>query len=528
LLRLEGISKRFGGVTALADVSVELRAGEIHALLGENGAGKSTLIKVLGGIHRPDRGRVLIDGVPAAIHTVADADRCGVRIIHQELALAPNLSVAENIFLGREPGRYGFLSRRRMVEDARGLVERLGLREIREVRTLVADLTVAQQQLVEIARALSRDARVLVLDEPTSALSETETQALFATLRRLRGQGVGIIYISHRLEEIAQLTDRITVLRDGRSIGTQETARLSRGQLMQWLVGREVAEHLPRPEAQPAAVALEACGLRNSHIGGVSFALRHGEILGIAGLVGAGRSELARALFGVDRLDAGEVRVEGRPVRLRGPRDALAAGMVLVPEDRKRQGLVMTQSVAFNIALPWLRHWIAFCRPDPSRRRDIVQRAVGQFRIRLADPEQSVQSLSGGNQQKALVGRWMERRPEVLILDEPTRGVDVGAREEIFGIIGRLVEQGLAVLLISSDLEEVLRLSHRILVYRDGAVLKEVRAEETRAEQVMELLTGAAAIGPVGPIGPICRIRPIAPGDNPGPMGADTDAGNAP
>jgi ABC-type sugar transport system ATPase subunit len=495
LLRLAGISKRFGGVMALAEVSFELRAGEIHALLGENGAGKSTLIKGLGGIYRPDAGRILIDGLPASIHSVADAGRCGVRIIHQELALAPNLSVAENLYLGREPSCWGFLDRRRMVVEAQALVGRLGLREIGDVRTLVADLTVAQQQLVEIARALSCAARILVLDEPTSALSEAETQALFTTLRRLRRQDVGMIYISHRLEEIVQLTDRITVLRDGRSVGTQETARLDKAQLMRWMVGREVADHFQRPRHQPGAVALEVRGLRNAHVADVSFVLHRGEVLGLAGLVGAGRSELARALFGIDRLEAGEVRIGGRPVRVRTPCQALAAGMVLVPEDRKRQGLVMSHSVAFNVALPWLRDWLSFGRPNRSRRREIVDRAVRQFRVRLADPEQPMDSLSGGNQQKALVGRWMERPPEVLILDEPTRGVDVGAREEIFGIVGGLVEQGMAVLLISSDLEEVLHLAHRVLVYRDGGVVREVRAEEATAEQVMELLTGAAAVG---------------------------------
>jgi ABC-type sugar transport system ATPase subunit len=494
LLCLEDISKRFGGVTALAGVSFELRAGEIHALLGENGAGKSTLIKILGGIYPPDAGRIVIDGVPAAIRTVADADRYGVRIIHQELALAPNLSVAENIYLGREKVRYGFLDRRRMLADARALVERLGLDEIRDVRALVAELTVAQQQLVEIARALSRPARILVLDEPTSSLSEAETQALFATLRRLRSQGVGLIYISHRLEEIVQLTDRITVLRDGRSIGTQETSGLDQGQLVKWMVGRDIAEHFQRPRQQPGEIALEVCGLRNPHIAGVSFTLHHGEILGLAGLVGAGRSELARALFGIDPVAAGEIRIRGRPVRIRAPRQALAAGMVLVPEDRKKEGLVVTHSVAFNLALPWLRDWIRFCQPNRARRREIVERAVSQFHVKVADVEQPVASLSGGNQQKALVGRWMEHRPAILILDEPTRGVDVGAREEIFGILSRLVEQGMAVLLISSDLEEVLHLSHRILVYRDGCVVREVRAAETSAEQVMAMLTGATAI----------------------------------
>ncbi|MBI5396716.1 MAG: sugar ABC transporter ATP-binding protein [Verrucomicrobia bacterium] len=491
LLTLRSITKRFGGTIALDGVSFELRRGEIHALLGENGAGKSTLIKVLGGIHIPDAGEIILDGQPAPIHGVADADRHGIRIIHQELSLAPHLTIAENIYLGREPGRLGFVNRHEMFAAAERLVHDLGLDEIRDVRAGVDGLSIAHQQLVEIARALSCQARILVLDEPTSSLSEAETEALFATLNRLRTQGVGIIYISHRLEEIIRLADRITVLRDGKSIGTQFTRDINRKELVRWMVGRDISDHFHRPQPAPGALALEVRGLRSAKVDGVSFELRHGEILGFAGLVGSGRSELARALFGIDPVASGEIRVAGQPLTITCPADALDAGIVLVPEDRKLEGLIVSQSVAFNAALPWVRDWINGCMPNERKRREIVERMVRNFAVRLANIEQPVNSLSGGNQQKVLVGRWMERRPRVLILDEPTRGVDVGAREEIFAIIASLVESGMAVILISSDLEEVLNLSHRIALYRDGRILQIGDAAGFTMEKIMEQLTGA-------------------------------------
>ena len=489
LIELRGIGKRFGGVTALEGVDFELRAGEIHALLGENGAGKSTLIKILGGIHRPDVGDVLVDGQVVEIREVSDADRLGIRLIHQELSLAPNLSVAENIFLGREPGRFGFLDRRQLFANARALIAELGLPEIGSAETRVADLSVAQQQMVEIARALSTRARILILDEPTASLSEAETEALFVKLRGLANQGVGIIFISHRLEEIQRLAHRVTVLRDGRSVGTQATAALNQGELIRLMVGRDLKAHYPRPPWKPGGVALTVRNLRNAQVRDVSFELRYGEILGFAGLVGAGRTELARALFGLDPLHGGEILVDGKSAIIRCPGDALTAGIALVPEDRKRQGLVMTGSVAYNLALPWTREWIRGCLPNAQRRSGIVSRAVQSFGIKVSDPDQSIGSLSGGNQQKVVVGKWMERPPRILILDEPTRGVDVGAREEMFTIIHRMVEQGMAVILISSDLPEVMNLSHRLALYRNGRIVREVAAQEITPEEVMAELT---------------------------------------
>ena len=489
LLTLRGIEKRFGGVIALGGVDFELRAGEIHALLGENGAGKSTLIKILGGIHRPDSGSIFVDGRAVEIEEVTDADKLGIRLIHQELSLAPNLSVAENIFLGREPGRFGLLDHRQLLANAQALIADMGLLEISSVEARVADLSVAQQQLVEIARALSTRARILILDEPTASLSEAETEALFVKLRGLCSQGVGIIYISHRLEEIQRLAHRITVLRDGHSVGTQATAELNQNELIRLMVGRDLKAHYPRPPWKPGAIALTVRNLRNAQVRDVSFELRYGEILGFAGLVGGGRTELARALFGIDPLHGGEILVDGKSATLRCPSDALTAGLALVPEDRKRHGLVMTGSVAFNLALPWTHEWIRGCVPNLQRRSGIVSRAVQSFGIKISDPEQPIGSLSGGNQQKVVVGKWMERPPRILILDEPTRGVDVGAREEMFTIIHRMVQRGMAVILISSDLPEVMNLSHRLAIYRDGRIVREVVAQEITAEEVMAELT---------------------------------------
>ncbi len=489
LLSLQGIRKRFGGVVALDGVDFDLQAGEIHALLGENGAGKSTLIRILGGIQPADAGHILLHGAPTRIDDVAHADRLGIRLIHQELSLAPNLTVAENLFLGREPARWGLVRRRQMIADAVTLRDTLHLPEIGEVEARVADLSVAQQQMVEIARALSVKARILVLDEPTASLSATETESLFATLRRLRAQGVGIVYISHRLEEIQRLADRITVLRDGRTVGTQAAATLQTRELIRWMVGRDLAHSGARPPHHPGPLALRVRNLRNPHVHGVSFDLHAGEILGFPGLVGAGRTALARALFGLDPITHGHIEINGHPVTLRSPADALRAGLVLIPEDRKREGLILTQTIAYNLALPWTREWLPGLWPQRARRAAIVDHALRTFAIRTPDPERPVTTLSGGNQQKVVVGRWMERPPRILILDEPTRGVDVGARQEMFDLIHGLLPRGLAVILISSDLPEVMTLAHRLALYRDGHILREVPADAVTAEQVMAELT---------------------------------------
>jgi ABC-type sugar transport system ATPase subunit len=491
LLSLRGVIKRYGGVVALAGVDFDLRAGEIHALLGENGAGKSTLIKVLGGIVRPDAGTIELDGWQVEVRDAAEADRLGIRLIHQELSLAPNLSVAENILLGHEPARLGVLiDRRRLDAQAGALVAELDMPEIGPVRALVGSLSVARQQLVEIARALAVRARILVLDEPTASLSQHEAETLMVRLRRLREQGVGIIYISHRLEEIRRLADRITVLRDGRNVGTRDAGAVDPDELIRLMVGRDVSATPPRPDWKPGPVVLSVCDLENDQVHGVSLELRAGEVLGLAGLVGSGRTELARALCGLDPIRSGRIVVDGQPIALGSPGAARAAGIVLVPEDRKGQGLVMTGSVAYNLALPWTRDWIRGVRVDRRRRAAIVERAVGRFGIKVDHPEDPVGSLSGGNQQKVVVARWMEHPPRILVLDEPTRGVDVRARSEMYRILGDLVAGGIAVLLISSDLPEVIGLSHRLALYRDGQILRELRADRADPVEIMASLVG--------------------------------------
>ncbi len=491
LLELRGVRKHFGGVRALDGVDFDLRPGEVHALLGENGAGKSTLIKVLGGIHRPDAGEVRIDGELADLRDVADADRAGIRLIHQETSLAPNLTIAENFFLGREPTRWGLLDRGRMIAEGEALRDALGMPELGDVRARVGGLTVARKQLVEVARALSGKARALILDEPTAALSEHEAQTLHERLRKLRAQGVGIVYISHRLEEIGRISDRVTVLRDGRTVGTREASGFDPAELIRWMVGRDLVDRYPRPPHRPGPVALRVTDLHAPGVRGVSLELRSGEILGMAGLIGAGRTALARALFGIDPATAGRIEVGGREVKIRSPTDALDAGLALVPEDRQREGLFPDKSVGFNLALPWAREWNRGPMVDRRRRLAIIDRAVSGLGIRCAGPEQRVADLSGGNQQKVSVGKWLERPPKVLILDEPTRGVDVGARDEMFALLHRLMEDGLAVLLISSDLPEVMGLSHRLALYRDGRIAREVPSESADAEDVMAELTRA-------------------------------------
>ncbi|HWB04057.1 MAG TPA: sugar ABC transporter ATP-binding protein [Verrucomicrobiales bacterium] len=489
LLVLRGIRKRFGGVVALDGVDFDLHAGEIHALLGENGAGKSTLIRILAGLHRPDEGTVLMDGAPAQTGSVTSAQQAGIRVIHQELTLAPNLTIAENLFLGREPRRFGLLDHRRMRAEAQRLLSELGFSELSDVLQRAGELNTARQQLVEIARALIGSARILVLDEPTASLSEAEARLLFTRLKRLRSEGVGIIYISHRLDEIGQLADRITVLRDGRSIGTLPAASVDTNRLISWMVGRELREHYPRPTHVPGEVALSVRDLRAPGVNGVSFDLHAGEVLGLAGLVGAGRTELARALAGLAPVFSGEISAGGRVVRFRSVADARAAGIVLVPEDRKREGLVMNQTLGFNLALPWTHLWNRGIARDSNRRAGLINKAASTFHIKASSADAGVATLSGGNQQKAVISKWMEQPPKVLILDEPTRGVDVGAREEIFALIGRLVAQRMAVLLISSDLPEVMNLSHRLALYREGRILCEGAAGDFTPEEVMSRLT---------------------------------------
>lgn len=492
LLRMRGMAKAYPGVQALRGVDLELRAGEVLALLGENGAGKSTLIKILGGAHAPDAGVMEIEGRPVQLESPTAARRAGIAVIYQELHLVPGLSARENIFLGQEISRGGFIVRHEEHARAAALLAQMGAPL--DPETPCAELSVAQQQVVEIAKALVGQARILVLDEPTAALSPREVTGLLARLRELRAQGLGILYISHRLDEVFQIADRAMVLRDGAHVATEPMANLTRQRVIELMVGRSLDQEFPKRRTEIGAERLVVRGLRRGQkVRDVSFAVRRGEVLGLAGLVGAGRTETARLIFGADAAEAGAIVLDGRELRLRGPRDAIAAGICLLTEDRKSQGLVLGQSVQENFALPNLAKLSRAGWMDKRREAAAFDQHVEKLQIRLRDRHQSAGTLSGGNQQKVVLAKWLERHAEVVIFDEPTRGIDVGARHEIYHLINQLAAQGKAVLLISSDLPEVLGMSDRVLVMREGRVTGEIAdAAGATQEQVMVLATADA------------------------------------
>lgn len=483
-----GLSKSYGGVRVLDDVTLELVPGEVHALVGENGAGKSTLIKILGGAVRPDAGEVRLDGVPLPAGDPREARARGVSLVYQEFTLVPELSVADNIFLGRELGR-PLLGRARMKRLAQQRLDELGV-EV-EAGSPVGRLSVAHQQLVEIARALEADARVLILDEPSASLSGREVDRLLAVVRGLRARGLGIIYVSHRFEEIFAIADRITVLRDGRRIASAPAAGLDRRQVIRWMVGRDVSEEFPPRTGVAGPPVLEVDHLScPPRFTGVSFTVRQGEIVGLAGLVGAGRTSAALALAGA--LEArGDVRLSGRPARFSSPAAAIASGLAYLTEDRKGRGLFPLMSTSANITVTYLR---AFARAGLlalERERAAAVQAARDFDVRAARLSQPAATLSGGNQQKLLLARYLLKRRQVVILDEPTRGVDVGARAEIYGLMNRLTAEGLAILMISSDLPELIGMSDRVVVMHAGRVAGELARGQATPEAVMALATGA-------------------------------------
>lgn len=487
LLALRGIDKSFPGVQALRQVDLDLHAGEVLALVGENGAGKSTLIKVIGGVHAPDAGEVAIDGRAVRFDGPTAARRAGIAVIHQELSLVPSLTARENVFLGRETTRAGFVRRAEERPRAAELLARVGVALDADARC--RDLTIAQQQAVEIAKALGRSARILVLDEPSATLTPPEVERLFAVVRDLKGRGIGVVYVSHRLEELFALADRVMVMRDGRHVATRPIREVSRPELIELMAGRPVADEFPKRKVEIGSERLVVKGLRRGRaVQGVSFSIRRGEVLGLAGLVGAGRTEVARLLAGADRPEVGEIFLDGRPLRLRGPRDAIHAGICLLPEDRKSQGLVLVRSVLENYGLPNLARFRRLGLLSRVAEKAAFARWVEAIRIRVAAPERPVRNLSGGNQQKVVLARWLERNCEVLLFDEPTRGIDVGAKYEIYTLINELAGKGKAILLVSSELPEVLGMSDRVLVMHEGRVTGEIE-EPARAtqEQVLEL-----------------------------------------
>lgn len=489
IVRLEHISKSFAGVPALADVSFELRGGEVHALLGENGAGKSTLMKILSGVYLRDEGRMTVLGREVGDLTPKGAKELGIAIIHQELNLCTHLTVAENIFLGREVVRGGRLADREMNDRAAEILERLNIAI--PPTTPVGDLPVSKQQMVEIARALSEDARILIMDEPTSALTSREIDDLFAIIRTLRASGRGIVYISHRLEELRHIVDRVTVLRDGRWITTLDFADTSLPELIAHMVGREITEQFPRVRCPKGKKILEVRGLSAGRaVRDVGFELHEGEIVGVAGLMGAGRTEMTRAIFGADPRDGGDILLDGEPVKIEKPLDAIEAGIVLAPEDRKKDGLCTRLSVRENIALPNLDAMAGGSGVvDRGKECRTTDDTVRSLRVRLASPEQAAESLSGGNQQKVVIGKWLARNSRVVLFDEPTRGIDVAAKTEIYNLMNDLKQRGIGVLFVSSEMPEVLGVSDRVLVMCGGRITGDFPVEEATQERILECAT---------------------------------------
>jgi len=487
LLEMRGIVKSFPGVRALRRVDLTLAAGEVLALLGENGAGKSTLMRILGGAQSPDSGTIRLSGRELDLRTPHDAQRAGVAVIYQEFNLVPALTAAENIFLGRELSRFGFVARGEQKRRARELFRRIGA-EI-DPDALCRDLSVAQQQMVEIAKALAFEARILVMDEPSAALTVLEVERLYAIIRDLKSHGIGIIYISHRLEEIFAVCDRVTVLRDGANAGERPVGDISRGGLIRLMVGRELTDEFPKRDAIRGDVRFEVRGLsRGRAVRDVSFDVRRGEVLAITGLIGAGRTEAMRAIFGADHRDAGEIILDGRVLAIGAPRDAIRAGIGFLTEDRKGQGLVLAHSVRDNFGLPNL-NWLSrggFVRRGAERIAFAQQ--VDGLRIKVPSQETAARNLSGGNQQKVVLAKWLARQCDVLIFDEPTRGVDVGAKFEIYQLINDLAAQGKAIVIVSSELPEVLGMADRILVMHEGRVTGEIMdARRATQEEIMEL-----------------------------------------
>lgn len=495
VLEMKGISKSFGNTHALSDLDFELELGEVHALLGENGAGKSTLIKVLGGIHHPDTGEIRINGSVVRMQNVQAAQQEGIGIIHQEIVLVPYLTVTDNLFLGRELiNRFGLKDIGEMNRQATEMVKAIGL-DI-DVTTPVVELSIAQQQMVEIAKAISFHVKILVMDEPTSSLSDDEVEKLFATIVKLKENQVSIIYISHRMEELFRISDRVTVIRDGQYVGTRITKETNVDELVAMMVGRSLQKYYTRTYHMTDKEVLRVEHLTKKGLfEDVNFSVHEGEILGFSGLVGAGRSEIMTAIFGGYGYDSGNVILSGETVHVKNCNQAIARGIAMVPEDRKKQGLVLSNSVGYNITLASLKYLMSGFMISNGKRQKQINQYMKDLNVKAASESVSVSSLSGGNQQKVVLAKWLATRPKLLILDEPTRGVDVGAKSEIYAIINKLAEEGMAIIMISSELPEIINMCDNVCVVRNGKIVGTLRGDELDQENIMKLATGGEVTG---------------------------------
>ena len=486
LLQMKDIHKTFPGVYALRDINLEVRAGEVHALLVENGAGKSTLIKVLGGIYQADQGEIFIDGNKVEISDVRDAQQQGISIIHQELVLVPYMTVAENIYLGREPKNGLIVNHRKMEEKAQNLLDAYQMNI--DATTVVANLTTAQQQMVEIVKAISFDSKILVMDEPTSSISDKEVEFLFNTMRILTKKGVGIIYISHKMSELDQICDRVTVLRDGKYVGTEVVKETTKEKLISMMVGRELQKYYTRNFQEAGEVVLKCENISDGKlVKDACFEIRKGEIVGFSGLVGSGRSELMKCIFGLNKNSSGDIFIDGKKVRIKSPIDAIKYGIALVPEDRKKEGLYKVQSVKYNSTIEVLDEFIKGIIVNYSKEEAITQTYIDMMSTKTPSQDQVIGNLSGGNQQKVMIGRWLATSPKILILDEPTRGVDFGAKSEIYARMNELVKKGVSIIMISSELPEIINMSDRIYVMNSGRIAGCLQRDGISQEHIMQL-----------------------------------------
>lgn len=490
LLEMNDVSKRFLGVHALKGVHFDLRCGEVHALVGENGAGKSTLMKVLTGIHQPDSGEIFFEGKPYAVKNIGEAQNLGISMIHQELNMMNDLTVAQNVFIGRELKKGPWLDDAGMVRETQKIFDRIGIKI--DPKTKLGRLTVGKQQMVEIAKAVSRDCKLLILDEPTAALTQTEIEDLFRIMGDLKAKGIGMVYISHRMDEISRISDRITVMRDGEYVGTVDTVSVTKDDIINMMIGRVVYED-PKTHSEVPEDAETVLEVRNLSSGNlfkdVSFKLRKGEILGFSGLMGAGRTEVARAIFGADPRDGGEIFVNGKRVNIKTPEDAVKLGIGYLSEDRKRYGLLLDKSVAENTALASIDKYTKGGIINDRQIKAEAREENAKLRTKTPSMEQLLKNLSGGNQQKVIIARWLIKNSDILIFDEPTRGIDVGAKSEIYTLMNQLAKQGKSIIMISSELVEILRMSDRILVMCEGRKTGELDISEAHQENIMQLAT---------------------------------------